>query len=149
MFPQPKEKRMKVVPILEEDVEILRSFPEAIPSIYFFRHMKGNQGVKAGERFGEKYFYKWWVKACKNLRVGGVDLYGGTRHSSARALRQYCSPEEIKRATMHSTNKAFERYFQIESDDLREIYSKTQGNKKISKKNKSDSETAQILLFKD
>jgi hypothetical protein len=62
------------------------------------------------------------VKACKNLGIEGVDLYGGTRHSSARALRQYCSPEEIRRATMHSTNKAFERYFQMESDDLRQMY---------------------------
>ena len=78
-----------------------------------------------GQPFGEKYFYKWWVKACQNLGIEGVDLYSGTRHSSAKALRHYCSPEEIKRATMHVTNKAFERYFQIESDDLREIYSKT------------------------
>lgn len=148
MFPQPKEKRMKIVPILEEDIEILRSFPEAIPSIYFFRHVKGVQGVKEGEPFGEKYFYKWWVKACNNLGIEGVDLYGGTRHSSARALRQYCSPEEIKRATMHSTNKAFERYFQIESDDLRNIYSKTKGVKKSIKKS-SDSEQAKILVFKD
>jgi hypothetical protein len=62
------------------------------------------------------------VKACKNLGIEGVDLYGGTRHSSARALRQYCSPEEIKRATMHSTNKAFDRYCPMESDDLRGIY---------------------------
>ena len=27
---------------------------------------------------------------------------------------------------MHSTNKAFERYFRIESDDLRDIYKDTQ-----------------------
>jgi len=148
MFPQPKEKRMKVVPILEDDVAILRLFPVAIPSISFFRHMKGIQGVKEGESFGEKYFYKWWVKACKNLGIEGVDLYGGTRHSSARALRQYCSPEEIKRATMHSTNKAFERYFQIESDDLREIYSKTIAVKNTLKKS-SDSKKANILIFKD
>jgi hypothetical protein len=69
------------------------------------------------------------MTACGNLGVEGVDLYGGTRHSSAKALRQFCSPEEIKRATMHSTNKAFERYFQIEADDLRTIYGKTRGAK--------------------
>jgi hypothetical protein len=44
---------------------------------------------------------------------------------AARALRRYRTPEEIKRATMHSTNKAFERYFQFESDDLRSIYADT------------------------
>jgi hypothetical protein len=37
------------------------------------------------------------------------------------ALREYRTPEEIKRATMHSTNKAFERYFRMEGDDLRAI----------------------------
>jgi len=56
------------------------------------------------------------------LGIEGVDLYGGTRHSTARALRKHFSPEEIKRATMHSTNKAFERYFMIEADDMRDIY---------------------------
>jgi len=55
--------------------------------------------------------------------------YGGTRHSSAIALRKYMTPEEIKRATMHSTNKAFEGYFRMESDDLRDIYSDTTKNR--------------------
>jgi len=49
---------------------------------------------------------------------------------AARALRRYRTPEEIKRATMHSTNKAFERYFQFESDDLRSIYAGTADNRK-------------------
>jgi hypothetical protein len=60
-------------------------------------------------------------------------LYGGTRHSSAIALRKYRTPEEIKRATMHSTNKAFERYFRIESDDLRGIYEDTREKERADK----------------
>jgi hypothetical protein len=64
-------------------------------------------------------------KACKNLGIEGIDLYGGTRHSSAKALRKHRTPEEIRRATMHSTNKAFDRYFSMESDDLRSIYKDT------------------------
>ena len=54
-----------------------------------------------------------------------MDLYGGTRHLSARALRHFHTPEQIRKATMHTTNKAFERYFRIETDDLREIYAST------------------------
>ena len=54
-------------------------------------------------------------------------IFSHTRHSSAIALRR--TPEEIKRATMHSTNKAFERYFRMESDDLRDIYSDTTKNR--------------------
>lgn len=65
-----------------------------------------------------------------------MDLYGGTRHSSARALREFHSPEEIKRATMHTTNKAFERYFQIEIEDVRKIYGNTK--KLITNNNKNN-----------
>jgi integrase len=147
LFPHPKEKRPKLVPILEEDVELLKTFPSSIPSLHFFRHVKGVSGVSEGEPFGEKYFYKWWYRACENLGIKGVDLYGGTRHSSARALRQYCTPEEIKRATMHSTNKAFERYFRIEGDDLRSIYRKTTAPKLHQKKEQSEKDN--ILIFKD
>ena len=69
--------------------------------------------------------YKWWKKACENLGIEGIDLYGGTRHSSARALREFCSPEQIKKASMHSTNAAFEIYFQLELDDVKNIYEMT------------------------
>lgn len=52
-----------------------------------------------------------------------TNLYGGTRHSSVRALRKYRSPEEIKRAAMSETNKAFERYMGKDTDDdLRSVY---------------------------
>ena len=94
------------------------------------RHSKGLRGCSEGSRYGNRYFYKWWKKACCNLGVEGVDLYGGTRHSSAMALRQYRTPEEIKKATMHSTNKAFERYFQMGTEDIREIYGDTRATVK-------------------
>jgi integrase len=118
----PKEKKYKAVPIIPGDVEILRDLPATFPAMPLFRHEGGVQGCREGQPYGEKYLYKWWLRACKNLNIDGVDLYGGTRHSSARALRKYRTPEEIKRATMHTTNKAFERYFGMESNDLREIY---------------------------
>jgi hypothetical protein len=45
---------------------------------------------------------------------------------------------------MHSTNKAFERYFRIEMDDLREIYADTNMTpKKVASKN------GQLIDFKD
>lgn len=133
LIPKPKEKRPKMVFLLEDDIEIFRSLPRGFPDIYFFRHDKGRSGINAGDRFGEKYLYKWWKKACENLNIPDVDLYGGTRHSTVRALRKYRTPEEIRLGSMHSTNKAFERYFQIEPDDLRNIYRDTSG-KKMAKK---------------
>jgi integrase len=149
IIPHPKEKKAKTVPLLEEDVEILRSIPRGLPDLYFFRHVSGVSGVKAGQKFGEKYLYKWWKKACDNLEIYDVDLYGGTRHSSAMALREFHSPEEIKRATMHTTNKAFERYFNIPLEDVRNIY---QNTKKAAPKLHHDleqPEKAKILKLKE
>jgi hypothetical protein len=131
-----KTDEPRFVPFLPEDMELARSFGPALPHLYFFRHVKGNGPTQPGSPFGPKYFYKWWEKACLNLGIEGVDLYGGTRHSSTRALREFRTPEEIKRATMHSTNKAFERYFQIELDDVRGVYVDTVLTLKKGKGNK-------------
>jgi integrase len=116
----------KAIPLIQEDVDLLRSIPLTFPAMPFFRHISGVQGCVEDAPFGIKYFYKWWVKACANLGIEGVDLYGGTRHSSVRALRVYHSPEEIKRAAMSETNKAFERYMGKDTDaDMRMIYRKS------------------------
>jgi hypothetical protein len=96
--------------------------PKGLPELSFFRHRSGVSGVKAGQQFGERYLYKWWKKACDSIEVDGIDLYGGTRHSTAMALREFATPEQIKRATMHSTNKAFERYFKVERREVKNIY---------------------------
>ena len=45
----------------------------------------GQRYCQTGDQFGKDYFYKWWKKACTNLGIDGVDLYGGTRHSTATA----------------------------------------------------------------
>jgi integrase/ribosomal protein S27AE len=124
-FPHPKEKRYKSVPILKEDVDLINEIGlSPFSAMPFFRHTKllKQDPQLAGKQFGQRLFYDWWKTACKNLGIEGVDLYGGTRHSSARALRKTRTPEEIKKATMHSTNKAFDRYFDIEADDVRSIY---------------------------
>lgn len=111
VIPHPKEKAPKVVYLLPEDITALERIPRGLPDLPFFRHQPKVSGVKAGRAFGEKYFWKWWKKACANLNVEGVDLYGGTRHSTVTALGRICTPEEVKDATGHAS-KAFQRYFQ-------------------------------------
>jgi integrase len=111
------------IPLISEDVEILKSIPMTFPATPFFRYIAGIKGVAESAPFGIKYFYKWWVKAYANLGIEGVGLYGGTRHSSVRALRRYRTPVEIKEATMSATNKAFERYMGRANDgDILSIY---------------------------
>ncbi|MFH1886703.1 MAG: site-specific integrase [Pseudomonadota bacterium] len=122
IIPDPKEKKPKVVPMLPEDVEIVRSLPRGLPDMPFFRHAAGISGVREGAPFGDKYLYKWWKKACANLGVEGVDLYGGTRHSTVMALRHRATPEQIKGGSMHSTNEAFERYFGRQDSDALNMY---------------------------
>jgi integrase len=122
-----KEAKPKVVPMLQEDIEAVRSFPKALPHLPFFRHVAGIKGVKAGEPFGEKYLYKWWIKACKNLGIEGVDLYGGTKHSTVTAMSNELGYGRAKQATMHTTNKAFERYLIADPESIRNAYAKARG----------------------
>lgn len=128
IIPNPKEGRPKIVPLLEEDVELARQAMADFPGfsgMHFFRSCKAEEGIAPDVPFHGKRLYKWWKKACANLGVEGVDLYGGTKHSTATALRDKgLSPEEIKKATMHQTNEAFDRYFQKDPNALREIYAK-------------------------
>ncbi|HED00804.1 MAG TPA: hypothetical protein ENN18_10550 [Proteobacteria bacterium] len=56
------------------------------------------------------------------MGIEGVDLYGGTRHSTVSDLAIRKSPETAKIATGHTTNRAFERYMRIELDAVRNIY---------------------------
>jgi integrase len=126
IFPHPKEKRPKIIFLLDEDREILARFPEGLPDLHFFRHPAGIKGCRAGERFGSRYLWKWWKKACDKLGVKNVDLYGGTRHSTVTALGERLSPEQIRAGTLHSTNKAFERDFQGESRNARLVYQAAQ-----------------------
>lgn len=58
------------------------------------------------------------------MGIEGVDLYGGTKHSTVKAMREFFRPDEIKQGTGIVSNKAFERYFQHEFEDERKIYRK-------------------------
>lgn len=118
LIPHPKEGKAKKIYLLDEDIDHIRALPRGMPGLYFFRHKNGN-------RFGEKFFYKWWMRACNALGIKDVDLYRGTRHSSCQALRSQYSPEQIRLATMHTTDKSFERYFTQEGDDYRRVYQGT------------------------
>jgi len=136
VIPSPKEKNPKLVAMLQEDIDLYHSLkPRGLPDLYFFRHIKGNGSAKPGTQFGKDYLYKWWKKACKNLGIEGVDLYGGTRHSTATALGEYFSEQEIMDAgSMHKSNKAAQRYIQAKKNDSINIYAKVremQGEAKI------------------
>ena len=109
-------------------MRFIKSIPRGMPHLYYFRHPKGVPGIKPGTKFGVHYLWKYWKKACAELGIDDVDLYGGTRHSTTTALGEVCTPEEIKDATGHAS-KAFERYFQATASRAKKVTAKI---KKIS-----------------
>ena len=130
------EGKIKYVPLIDEDIEIIRSLPQGFPEMPFFRHneasaKRGGRRAKADDRFGQKHVYKWWKRACNNLGILNLDLYGGTKHTTVTALvvEEGCSPEEGMAATMHESNKAFRRYLQIPPAHLKYLYAKTRKQK--------------------
>ncbi|MCE5336450.1 MAG: hypothetical protein LLG06_17870 [Desulfobacteraceae bacterium] len=125
-------KKPKFIPLIPEDVELIKSLPKGFPKLPFFRRDKGGGGRHQNACFGRHILYRHWKQACQNLGIEGVDLYGGTRHSTATSLRKVLTREGVKELSGHETNKAFERYFQVDLDDLREGYAKTRERKKSS-----------------
>ena len=118
-----KERKPKVIQLLEDDVDLLSHFPEEHPSLPFFRH---DNGLYSGRGFGDHRLLIDWKKACRALGIEGVDLYGGTKHSTAMGLRDIATFEEIRKMTGHTTNKAFDRYLQLEGEKMKELYRRRQ-----------------------
>lgn len=132
-----KEGKGKRIYLLPEDIDFIRSLPRAVHGLYFFRHER-NRGVHKDKRFrfGRTYFYCWWQCACRNLAVEGVDLYGGTRHSSVSALAEYFSPSDIKFYGTGHVSKAFERYFQVSKEQRLTLSAATRPDGLLNHKNK-------------
>ena len=124
--PAAKDHRLKIIPLIDEDIEFLLGLTRGLPDLPFFRDDRN------GKKLGSRTFYSAWKRACKELGIEDVDLYGGTKHSSVMALRQVATFEEIRQATMHQTNKAFERYYRTEGEELKSLYGRRKqlGNKK-------------------
>lgn len=114
----------KYIVMIDEDLELVRKL-RGFPHQPFFRIEKGNGAARPGDPFGKGLLYDVWKRACRNLGIEGVDLYGGTRHSSAQALREHMSREEVKELTGHHTSASFSRYFWADMETLREGYEKT------------------------
>ena len=116
IIPHPKEKRAKVIPLIQEDIDLVRALPIAFDSAMpFFR------SEKTGSQIGICLLYEVWKRACKRLGIEGVDLYGGTKHSTAMGCREIYTPEQIMAMTLHSCGESFRRYFLTGGKDLRQL----------------------------
>lgn len=131
LISESKTGQPKYCYLLEDDVALLRSMGKSFGELYFFRHIEGRGGNPPNTKFGKGHLYNYWKKACRNLGIDSVDLYGGCRHSSAVDLRKRHSPEAIKRATMTTTNEAFNRYLEVTGDELRGLYADTKTDNEL------------------
>jgi len=122
--PTKKKNKKVTIRLIDEHASEIRELKKKHPGLShlpFFRHVSGISGVRANEPFGEKYFYKWWIRACQKLGIKGLDLYGGTRHSTTTALAKKAGRDNARKASGHETNKAFDRYCQYQDDDTFEV----------------------------
>jgi len=103
-----------------------------LPDMPFFRHISDRGRTKAGDVFGPRILSKWWDKACVNIGVEGVDLYGGTRHTTTTELARVVGTDGARKATGHTTNKAFDRYCQVQDEsafEMAKVIEKRRGKK--------------------
>ncbi|WP_320040804.1 hypothetical protein [uncultured Desulfobacter sp.] len=133
-YPTKKKNSLLTVRLAPEHIEMfarLKGQYPAISNVFFFRHINGIKGVKKDAQFGEKYFYKAWIAACNKLGIDGLDLYGGTRHTTTTEIGKIQGKDAAKKHSGHRTNKAFERYCQmdeVESADMAELIIKKKSN---------------------
>jgi integrase len=116
--------KAKLVKLLDSDRRLIRSLPEGLPEVPLFRYDKPFGTVLAGSPFGKGALYRCWKRAAISVGHGGVDLYGGTRHSSCIALYKEVglSPEQIRRAAGTRSTKVFMRYLPLDVEDIATIH---------------------------
>ena len=146
-IPHPKERRVKYIYLIEEDIELVNTLPLAMPSMPFFRHEKSGHGVKIGQSFGKNYLHRRWDEACCALGVEGISLYPGTKHSSITGLNTMgYSPEDIQTNATGHLSTAFRRYLISDIEKQREL-SRASLGKNLVKKN-SPYKAANLLNHK-
>ncbi|MHC1729302.1 MAG: tyrosine-type recombinase/integrase [Syntrophobacteraceae bacterium] len=118
-----KTKAPRIVPLLPEDVEMIKALPRGFPKMHFFRHDASIKGMPQNTPFGNRILRKVWGRACEACGVEGVDVYGGTRHSTQQFYKQFKSAEDCQRLSMHTTSKAGMRYLEVHRPELVSGYS--------------------------
>ncbi|WP_153307612.1 hypothetical protein [Desulfospira joergensenii] len=119
--------RFKTVRLLDHHIETFQELKKqflALPDIPFFRLHGGIQSVQPNQSFGQKYFKKWWDRACDELGVQGFDLYDGTRHTTTTKIDRRTGSDNARKASAHETNKVFDRYCQFQDDTSFEMAKK-------------------------
>lgn len=116
-----KAKHIRLHPDHCAEWDKIRKLFPAMPDMPFFRHHGKVRGtVRRGIVFGPRHLSDCWNRACEALGVEGVPLYPGTKHTTASETAKLLGSERAKAAS-GLTNKAFNRYCQVENSDAYEV----------------------------
>jgi len=116
-------RSVKIIPLTVSDQALIALVKPADDLSWpFFRHDGRRGHAPAGMAFRRQMIWAAWKRACGRLGIHGVDLYGGTKHSTAVGLRDKLGYEEVRKMTGHTTNRAFDRYIQLQGVALRGLY---------------------------
>lgn len=139
--PTKRKNKFKTIRLLERHVETWRAlqfqFP-ALPDVPFFRHAKGQHGIKAGSLYGDRYLWKWWMRACDEVGLEGVPLYPGTKHTTATETAKLLGKDDARKAS-GLTNKAFDRYCDVQDSGAFDVVTAAERARK---------KKAEVLPFK-
>lgn len=133
--PTKRKNKFKTIRLHSDHVtewcDLQKRFP-GLTDAPFFRHVTNITRAKQGIVFGANYLSKAWNRAAKEIGLEGVSLYPGTKHTTATETARRMGTEKALNAS-GLTNKAFERYCQVESTDAFEVVSEIRKAKKSGK----------------
>jgi len=107
-----KTSRRRKLPLFDDMADMITALPRLIDSDHVFHAW--------GRPYNEKLLGEHWRRACRTLRIEGVTLYAGTRHSAASQLyNRGVSLDVIRELLGHTTAKMTMRYSHATVDTLR------------------------------
>jgi len=131
--PTKRKNKFKHIRLHQEHIDIWKACRKDYPGLpdtpYFRHHGRVRGTTRTGIVFGENVFYLAWQAACKELNIEGVPLYPGTKHTTASETARLLGTDRAKVAS-GLTNKAFERYCQVENSDAFEVVTEIRRKKK-------------------
>ena len=118
---RPKVIRLRLLGYHVDEFRRMKAMYPAGPATLFFRHPPGIRGVQADDPFGKGFLYKKFKRACRDIGIDDLDMYGGTRHTTITAIGRAAGKTAARKHSGHDTDAAFDRYCQIDDESDAEM----------------------------
>jgi integrase len=113
-----KGKTERVLPLSPILKKTLQDQPKVLRSEFVFH-------TRFGKSIGQNRLRKIWVQACKDAKVSGIKLYGGTRHSFASQNLNEGKPKDLIAEWLgHGDNNTINKYSHVNLEGMKKILDK-------------------------